>query len=87
MKYEDDGILRVLTADFGYTLKNKESGSCSEQIYLGIYDSQDNYEEVINEKVSEKMIEKLKEFQQIEDEQDSMIIENATQLAIMQLTM
>ena len=87
MKYEDNGILRVLTADFGYILRNKKSGSCSEKIYLGINDSQDNYEEVINEKVSEKMLEKLKEFQQIEDEQDSMIIENATQLAIMQLTM
>ena len=87
MKYEDDGILRILTADFGYTLRNKESGSCSEQIYLGINDSQDNYEEVINEKVSEKMLEKLETFQQIEDEQDLMLIESATQLAIMQLTM
>ena len=87
MKYDDSGVLKILTADYGYLLHNKYNDSCSERVYLGINDSIDNYEEIINENIDIRLIDKIAQFQQTDDEHDALIIDSVTTLAIMQLTM
>ena len=67
MKIEEKNGLRILYPNYGYLLKNKETGSIyTGKIYLGINTSPDIYEEVKNESIDDSLftylnIIKLKE--------------------------
>lgn len=56
MKLEEKNGLRILHPDYGYLLKNKETGSIyMGKIYLGINASPDIYEEVRDENISDSL--------------------------------
>lgn len=56
MKLEEKNGLRILHPDYGYLLKNKETGSIyTGKIYLGINASPDIYEEVRDENLSDSL--------------------------------
>ena len=56
MKIEEKNGLRILHPDYGYLLKNKETGSIyTGKIYLGINASPDIYEEVRDENLSDSL--------------------------------
>lgn len=56
MKIEEKNGLRILHPDYGYVLKNKETGSIyTGKIYLGINASPDIYEEVRDENISDSL--------------------------------
>lgn len=95
MKYTES--IRCLRAKDKYhrIMKYGDDESYYEVVYLGKYQSKDDYYEVSvfeiegfdypdeSYKVEYEMIQKQKE----DDERDAIIVELATQLAIMQLTM
>ena len=56
MKIEEKNGLRILYPNYGYLLKNKETGSIyTGKIYLGINTSPDIYEEVRDENLSDSL--------------------------------
>ena len=56
MKIEEKNGLRILYPNYGYLLKNKETGSIyTGKIYLGINTSPDIYEEVRDETISDSL--------------------------------
>lgn len=88
MKLEERGTLRILTPEVGHKLYSVKTNEYYTKVYLGKFDSIDNYREMVDEEyVDIDVATELKENQSINDEQDNMIIELATELAIIQLTM
>ena len=60
MKIEEKNGLRILHPNYGYLLKNKETGSIyTGKIYLGINASPDIYEEVRDETISDSLFDSL----------------------------
>lgn len=50
MQVIESSLFTILVPDKGYKLVNKNTGKCSQKVYLGKLDSVDNYTEVIDEK-------------------------------------
>lgn len=46
MQLEDNGVLKILKADKGYKLYSVISNQYYDEVYLGIYDSEENYREI-----------------------------------------
>lgn len=68
MKLEEKNGLRILHPDYGYLLKNKETGSIyTGKIYLGINASPDIYEEVRDETISDSLFYYLVNIKSKED--------------------
>lgn len=85
---EKDNGLRILIASKGYKIYSTLSNTYINKVYLGVNDTIDNYREVIDEEyVDIDVVTALKEAQKVNDEQDSMIIDMATEIAVLQLSM
>lgn len=69
MKYEERNGLRMLTAEFGYLIHNTQTDVYAEKVYLGIYASLDDFEEVKDDSIDIKLVVKLK---QIEAKEESL---------------
>ena len=68
MKIEEKNGLRILYPNYGYLLKNKETGSIyTGKIYLGINTSPDIYEEVKDETISDSLFCSLVDIKAKED--------------------
>ena len=68
MKIEEKNGLRILHPNYGYLLKNKETGSIyTGKIYLGINASPDIYEEVRDENLSDSLFCSLVDIKAKED--------------------
>ena len=68
MKIEEKNGLRILYPNYGYLLKNKETGSIyTGKIYLGINSSPDIYEEVRNETIDDALFTYLNTIKSKED--------------------
>ena len=61
MKLVERNGLRILTSDFGYLIHNKENDICAEKFYLGINSNINDFEEVADSNVDEKIITKITE--------------------------
>ena len=62
MKLVERNGLKILMPTYGYILRHKESGNMySGKIYLGINSSIDEYEEVRDDAIDEKLVLKLEE--------------------------
>lgn len=69
MKYEERNGLRILTAEFGHLIHNTQTDAYAEKVYLGIYASLDDFEEVKDDVTDIKLIVKIK---QIEAKEESL---------------
>ena len=69
MIYEERNGLRILTAEFGYLIHNTQTDAYAEKVYLGIYASLDDFEEVKDDVTDIKLVAKLK---QIEAKEESL---------------
>ena len=61
MKLIERNGLRILTSDFGYLIHNKENDIYAEKFYLGINSNVNDFEEVANSNIDEKLITKITE--------------------------
>ena len=61
MKLVERNGLRILTSDFGYLIHNKENDIYAEKFYLGINSNVNDFEEVANSNIDEKLITKITE--------------------------
>ena len=61
MKLVERNGLRILISDFGYLLHNKENDIYAEKFYLGINSNVNDFEEVANSNIDEKLITKITE--------------------------
>ena len=62
MKLVERNSLRILTPTYGYILRHKESGNMySGKIYLGVNSSVDEYEELRDDTIDERLVLKLEE--------------------------
>ena len=62
MKLIERNGLRILIPTYGYILRHKESGNmCTGKIYLGVNSSVDEYEEIKDDAIDERLILKLEE--------------------------
>ena len=62
MKLVERNGLRILIPTYGYILRHKESGNMySGKIYLGVNSSVDEYEELRDEAIDERLVFKLEE--------------------------
>lgn len=80
MRYLENNGLRVLSCEFGYLIHNKISDVYSEKVYLGKFDSLDDFEEIKNEKVDDSLITRINSI-----EEKSMIQSNTIDAAILVL--
>lgn len=102
MRLEDNGVIRKLYPDEGCRLYSIKTNQYYEVVYLGKFDSVDNYKDVpieepepptedeIDEKIlatKEELEAHIGEANNVNDEQDGIIIELATQLSIIQLSL
>ena len=67
MKYEERNGLRILTAEFGYLIHNTQTDAYAEKVYLGIYASLEDFEEVEDDGIDTKLIAKVKEIEAKEE--------------------
>lgn len=67
MKYEERNGLRILTAEFGYLIHNTQTDAYAEKVYLGIYASLEDFEEVEDDGINIKLIAKVKEIEAKEE--------------------
>ena len=67
MKYEERNGLRILTAEFGYLIHNIQTDAYAEKVYLGIYASLEDFEEVEDDGINIKLIAKVKEIEAKEE--------------------
>ena len=61
MKLIERNGLRILTSDFGHLIHNKENDMYAEKFYLGINSNINDFEEVANSNIDEKLITKIAE--------------------------
>ena len=61
MKLVERNGLRILTSNFGYLIHNKENDIYAEKFYLGINSNVNDFEEVANSNIDEKLITKITE--------------------------
>ena len=61
MKLIERNGLRILTSDFGYLIHNKENDIYAEKFYLGINSDVNDFEEVADSDIDEKLITKITE--------------------------
>ena len=61
MKLVERNGLRILISDFGYLLHNKGNDIYAEKFYLGINSNVNDFEEVANSNIDEKLITKITE--------------------------
>lgn len=61
MKLVERNGLRILTSDFGHLIHNKENDIYAEKFYLGINSNVNDFEEVANSNIDEKLITKITE--------------------------
>ena len=62
MKLIERNGLRILTPTYGYILRHKKSGNMyTGKIYLGVNSSVDEYEEIRDDAIDEKLVLKLEE--------------------------
>ena len=61
MKLVERNGLRILISDFGYLIHNKENDIYAEKFYLGINSNVNDFEEVANSNIDEKLITKITE--------------------------
>ena len=61
MKLVERNGLRILISDFGYLIHNKENDIYAEKFYLGINSNINDFEEVANSNIDEKLITKITE--------------------------
>ena len=61
MKLIERNGLRILTSDFGYLINNKENDIYAEKFYLGINSNVNDFEEVADSNIDEKLITKITE--------------------------
>ena len=61
MKLIERNGLRILTSDFGHLIHNKENDMYAEKFYLGINSNINDFEEVANSNIDEKLITKITE--------------------------
>ena len=61
MKLVERNGLRILISDFGHLIHNKENDIYSEKFYLGINSNVNDFEEVANSNIDEKLITKITE--------------------------
>ena len=61
MKLVERNGLRILTSDFGHLIHNKKTDTYAEKFYLGVNASMEDFEEVKNTNVDEKLITKITE--------------------------
>ena len=69
MIYEERNGLRILTAEFGYLIRNTQTDAYAKKVYLGIYASLDDFKEVNDDVTDIRLVEKLK---QIEAKEESL---------------
>ena len=67
MKYEERNGLRILTAEFGYLIHNTQTDAYAEKVYLGLYASLEDFEEVEDDGIDTKLIAKVKEIEAKEE--------------------
>ena len=61
MKLVERNGLRILISDFGYLIHNKENDIYAEKFYLGINSNVNDFEEVTDSNIDEKLITKIAE--------------------------
>ena len=61
MKLVERNGLRILTSNFGYLIHNKENDIYAEKFYLGINSNINDFEEVADSNIDEKLITKITE--------------------------
>lgn len=61
MKLVERNGLRILISDFGYLIHNKENDIYAEKFYLGINSNVNDFEEVADSNIDEKLITKITE--------------------------
>ena len=61
MKLIERNGLRILASDFGYLIHNKENDIYAEKFYLGINSNINDFEEVADSNIDEKLITKVAE--------------------------
>ena len=61
MKLIERNGLRILISDFGCLIHNKENDIYAEKFYLGINSNVNDFEEVANSNIDEKLITKITE--------------------------
>ena len=61
MKLVERNGLRILISDFGYLIHNKGNDVYAEKFYLGINSNVNDFEEVANSNIDEKLITKITE--------------------------
>ena len=61
MKLVERNGLRILISDFGHLIHNKENDIYAEKFYLGINSNVNDFEEVANSNIDEKLITKITE--------------------------
>ena len=61
MKLVERNGLRILISDFGHLIHNKENDIYAEKFYLGINSNINDFEEVANSNIDEKLITKITE--------------------------
>jgi hypothetical protein len=61
MKLVERNGLRILTSDFGHLIHNKENDIYAEKFYLGINSNVNDFEEVANSNIDEKLTTKITE--------------------------
>lgn len=69
MKLIERNGLRILTSDFGYLIRNKETDIYAEKFYLGINANIEDFEEVEDDTIDKKLIKKVTE---LEDKEASL---------------
>ena len=67
MKYEERNGLRILTSEFGYLIHNTQTDAYAEKVYLGLYASLEDFEEVEDDGIDTKLIAKVKEIEAKEE--------------------
>ena len=67
MRYEERNGLRILTAEFGYLIHNIQTDAYAEKVYLGLYASLEDFEEVEDNGINIKLIAKVKEIEAKEE--------------------
>ena len=67
MRYEERNGLRILTAEFGYLIHNIQTDAYAEKVYLGLYASLEDFEEVEDNGINIKLIAKVIEIEAKEE--------------------
>ena len=82
MKIVINGNTKILTCELGYLIRNKKTGDCSTEVYIGTNADVEDFEEIVDKDIIIKLCKEIERLKKKEKQWDEMLKMFTKQLVV-----